>query len=142
LIVIVAAMLAGLVGMSSDAGASTTEAGRLQLKSDVAEVGEVVRGTDATGTFVLENVGGEPLKILGVKAACGCTVASFDPEIAPGGQGKVTATVKTEKFNGPIEKSVTVTTSDPANPTVVLKVKAKVVEGKDAAPRQVAERRD
>jgi len=54
-------------------------------------------------------------------------VASFDGAIPPGQVGKVTAQVRTENYRGPVEKTVTVTSSDPARPSVLLRVKANVV---------------
>lgn len=66
--------------------------------------------------------------MLGAKPACGCTVAGFDATVLPAQTGKVTATVKTEGFHGPIDKQVTLTTDDPLAPTALLHIKANVVE--------------
>jgi hypothetical protein len=86
----------------------------------------VVKGDVITHVFLIKNEGDAPLKINDVRPACGCTVAHFDKQIAPGETGKVTVRVKTQDFNGPISKAVSVLTSDSQNPKLQLVVKAKV----------------
>jgi hypothetical protein len=41
--------------------------------------------------------------------------------------GKVTAQLKTDKYSGPVEKSIAVSTNDPSNARVTLKLRAHVV---------------
>ena len=53
-------------------------------------------------------------------------MTEFDKVIHPGGVGKVTASVHTANFKGPITKSITVTTNDPAHAQTVLQLKATV----------------
>jgi len=88
---------------------------------DIVAKGEVIKHA-----FEIRNEGDEPLEISEVKPACGCTVARFDPMIAPGATGKVYADVDTLSFNGPIAKSVYVYTNDPKAPRIDLVVKADV----------------
>ncbi len=88
---------------------------------DVIAKGEVI-----VHEFEIKNEGSAMLKITDVKPACGCTVARYDREIAPGKSGIVKATVKTDNFGGPIAKSIAVFTNDPENPKLQLVVKANV----------------
>jgi len=53
-------------------------------------------------------------------------VPSFDRAIPPGGEGKITLQVKTDGFQGPIDKSAVVTSNDPVNRQITLRVKAVV----------------
>jgi hypothetical protein len=62
-------------------------------------------------------------------------VASFDEAIPPGQVGKVSAAMKTEGMRGMMEKSITVTTNDPALATVFLRLKATVVGSVVLQPR-------
>jgi hypothetical protein len=62
-------------------------------------------------------------------------VASYDEAIPPGAAGHVTATVKTARYRGPLQKGVTVTTSDPTQPQVRLAVKLNVVGSVVILPR-------
>jgi len=54
-------------------------------------------------------------------------VTEFDKVIPPGGVGKVTASLNTFPYKGPITKSVQVTTGDPGARPVVLLLKAEIV---------------
>jgi len=61
-------------------------------------------------------------------------VTEFDKVIPPGGVGKVTASLDTSRYKGPITKSVQVTTGDPGARPVVLLLKAEIVGLIDVAP--------
>ncbi len=62
-------------------------------------------------------------------------MASFDEVIPPGQVGKVTAQLKTENYRGPVEKVITVTSNDPTNPSVSLRLKANIVGSVQILPR-------
>lgn len=51
---------------------------------------------------------------------------SFDRAIPPGGEGKITLQLKTDGFQGPIDKSAVVTSNDPVNRQITLRVRADV----------------
>lgn len=55
--------------------------------------------------------------------------------IPPGGQGQVTAAIDTTRFKGPISKSVTIYTNDPANERSILSLKADILVAIDVRPR-------
>jgi hypothetical protein len=103
----------------------------------VLDAGAVARGDKVTAEFFVENRGDAPLEIKRVEPACGCTVASFDRTIEPGATGKVRAVVDTTDFAGPIAKSVTVLSNDPATPRLVLTVKVDVRTHVTASPSYV-----
>ena len=86
----------------------------------------VARGDILEHTFEIRNDGNQPLEITDVRPACGCTVAEFDKNVAPGKVGKIHAKVDTTDFMGPISKSIAVFTNDAENPKLQLVVKAKV----------------
>lgn len=86
----------------------------------------VARGEILENTFEIRNDGDAPLEIMDVRPACGCTVAEYDKDIAPGKVGKIHAKVDTTDFMGPISKSIAVFTNDAEHPKLQLVVKAKV----------------
>ncbi len=88
---------------------------------DIVAKGEIIKHT-----FTIRNEGNSVLEITEVQPACGCTVARFDPKIAPGGTGKIHADLDTLSFDGPIAKSVYVYTNDPETPRIDLVIKADV----------------
>ena len=77
----------------------------------------VAKGEVLVHDFEIRNDGDEPLLIENVRPACGCTVADFDKQIAPGQTGRIHAEMETTDFYGPISKSIAVYTSDVENPS-------------------------
>jgi len=100
----------------------------------VLDLGKAQKGDRLAADFVLENAGDATLKIKSVQPACGCTVASFDAEIAPGAKGEIHAQVDTSALHGGIAKSITVLSNDPLNPRVVLTIKAQVLAFIEVSP--------
>lgn len=92
----------------------------------IKDLGVVAKGEKAAYDFAIRNEGDAPLQIQEVRAACGCTVASYDKEIAPGQTGKVRVSVDTTTFSGAIAKGVTVITNDVATPQIELTIRAQV----------------
>lgn len=105
---------------------STGAAPKAVADQPVVDKGAVPVGDPINADFTIRNEGEGTLQILQVNPACGCTVAKFDKEIAPGGSGTVHATVDTENMAGPIAKTVTVYTNDQLNPRIQLTIKAEV----------------
>lgn len=74
--------------------------------------GTVLAGTDVNHTFKFKNVGTGPLEILAVKPGCGCTTSGeYERIIQPGAEGSIPIKMSTTKFQGPVNKSVTVHTN-------------------------------
>ena len=107
---------------------------RLTLVEPLKDFGTVPKGEKITYAFQVKNTGNADLEIIAAKPACGCTVADFDKIIKPGQTGKVTAHVDTVSFAGPISKSVTLETNDPATPTAQLTISAIVKPYVEAYP--------
>ena len=98
------------------------------------DAGHVARGGKIRHDFVLRNEGSAVLHVREVQATCGCTVASYDETVLPGGTGTVRVELDTETFRGAVTRDVTVLTSDPGNPSIVLTVRAEVHPAVDAVP--------
>lgn len=99
---------------------------KLVAAEPIKDVGKVAKSEKVEVAFVLRNDGNAPLTITDVRPTCGCTVARFDSTIAPGKTGEVHAAVDTADFNGPIAKTLTVLSNDPATPRLTLTIKAEV----------------
>ena len=77
-------------------------------------------------TFTFKNTSGKVLKILNVKASCGCTTPGWSKEeIGVGEEGYVKAKYDPRNRPGPFDKSLTVTT-DAKNPQYLLFIKGDV----------------
>jgi len=114
--------------------AAAGAAPKVVIPAPVWNAGHVARGERLATDFVIRNEGDAVLELLEVKPACGCTVASFDAKIAPGGEGKVHAELDTTGFLGAIAKGITVLTNDPANPRLQLTIQAEVESRMRATP--------
>ncbi|MFH1177151.1 MAG: DUF1573 domain-containing protein [Acidobacteriota bacterium] len=103
----------------------------------VKDFGIISKGDKLKATFEIRNTGTAPLEITAVRPTCGCTVANFDRNIAPGGTGKIQAEVDTSAFTGPITKAIIAFTNDKDNPQINLVVKAEVRSFIEVLPRQL-----
>ncbi|HQN97366.1 MAG TPA: DUF1573 domain-containing protein [Thermoanaerobaculales bacterium] len=119
------------------AGAVAAQAAgpKMVVPEKVKDTGTVAQGAVVDISFAISNEGTEPLQIKAVRPTCGCTVADYDKEIAPGGSGAVKAKLDTKDFSGPISKSILIMTNDPTEPTVSVVIKANVQPIVEVLPR-------
>lgn len=102
--------------------AQKTVADVAKFELETIDLGKVKQGVPATATFVVKNIGTEPLIIEQANPTCGCTMGDYTKSpIAPGKTGTITATYNaaaanhfdkhlTVKFGGVDElKSITIT---------------------------------
>ena len=89
----------------------------------VHNFGETWMGPTLTHAFVVKNEGDAPLEVIKVKPACGCTAAGEHPKtIAPGQSGEFPFSLNSTKLRGAYDKAITITTNDPVNPDMRLKL--------------------
>jgi len=91
----------------------------LNLESEVVDYGTIDQGSEPLRLAKFTNTGTEPLIISGAKGSCGCTVPNWpkDP-IMPGESSQIEIRYDTKR-PGAINKTVTVTSNDPAGPRVI-----------------------
>ncbi len=87
------------------------------------------RGQVVERMLTLKNAGNETLLIGEVAASCGCTgtVASTD-RLTPGATGSLKVTFNAKSFSGPVKKTITVRSNDPAHPTTTIELTAIVIQ--------------
>lgn len=98
------------------------------------DFGVIAQGDTVEHTFVFENKGIKPLKILSARGSCGCTVPSYSKEeIAPGKKGKVFVRFNSAGKSGQQNKTVTLVTNieNPARRQVVLTLRGRVSTEED-----------
>lgn len=114
-------LLAGL------AGAQSEPAPKMEIPVKDYNAGVIQKGQKVEYAFEIRNSGKAPLQILEAKPGCGCTVAEYDKEIAPGKSGRIKAVMDTSTFSyGEQGKSITVRSNDPVQPSVTLQLRAVV----------------
>ncbi len=77
--------------------------------------------------FVFTNSGSSPIKIVNVRASCGCTTPAWTKEeVQPGKNGFIKASYNPKNRPGAFHKTLTVTTSEEANNIIVLRINGQV----------------
>jgi len=128
---------AGVVVLTVFAGVAVDAADgpKLVVAEKIRDMGTVAQGEVLNVDFELVNEGDETLLIKAVRPTCGCTVADFDREIAPGKTGYVKAKLETRDFSGPISKSILIMTNDAQDPTLTVVIKTVVHPYVEILPR-------
>lgn len=90
--------------------------------------GTIKQGEVANTAFTLTNTGKSDLIIRKTKASCGCTVVQPDKTvIKPGESAEIKASFNSKGRKGKQSKNIDVTTNDPNNPVIKLKITGTVV---------------
>ena len=115
-------------------------AGGPQIRFDkvVHEFGEIAPGSYNNCQFKFKNVGDELLKIVNIKADCGCTVPTLEKkEYAPGESGTIKIKYHATSRGASVTRNTVVTTNQKTNPKITLKMKAKIVSKVSVAPSRL-----
>ena len=89
--------------------------------------GSVLAGEKVVYAFKFRNTGQEDLELIQVKASCGCTATAPKDKIIPGGgESEIVATFDSRGRSGLQQKTITVTTNDPDQKTIILRLKVMV----------------
>lgn len=106
----------------------TAEAAAPRVSAPVTshDFGKVFEDKALSHTFVIKNEGDAPLRVEDVDPDCACTVADYDGVIPPGGEGRLTLTIKPFSVLRNFLKKTTVKFNDPARPELVLTTKGYV----------------
>jgi hypothetical protein len=113
----------------SSFGVINAQTGKIKFEKTTHDFGTLKEEINkASVKFNFTNVGTGDLKIVNVRASCGCTATDYTKGvIKPGGKGYVVATYFTKGRPGPFRKSITVTTNDVDSPNRILFIKGKVI---------------
>ncbi|MDQ3071660.1 MAG: DUF1573 domain-containing protein [Bacteroidota bacterium] len=108
--------------------AEKAKAPRVNMPEFEHDFGTITQGEVVSYDFQIFNRGRQDLKILKVKASCGCTATEpAKTLLKPNEASEIKVTYHSDGKKGLEEKHVTVYTNDPANPVITLKIKANVL---------------
>jgi len=96
---------------------------KLSLSQNTHDFGLVSEDVELRHSFVIQNTGDAPLAIEYIDPDCACTAADYDKQIAPGGQGKITLSIKAFSVLRQFTKRTKVFTNDPGQREFVLIMK-------------------
>lgn len=103
------------------------KAPKITFEKKTHDFGKLKQGEIAKTEFVFTNSGKGKLNIRATKANCGCTVSTPDEStLKSGDSSTISVTFNSEGRRGRQQKTVTVFSNDPTNPTQQLTIKADV----------------
>lgn len=93
------------------------------------DFGNIAEGVTVSHNFIITNNGDDVLKLLDVKAGCGCTVAKLDKtELKPGESTRIKVDFNSTGRVGKQTKDVVITSNDNSNSKLTLTVTAFIEE--------------
>lgn len=93
------------------------------------DFGKVRKGDVLKHIFVLRNKTGKTLNIKQVGTSCGCTASEVKKKnLLPGTSTEIQVTFETEKYLGPVQQFIYVTTDDLDNPILRFIIKAEIIK--------------
>ena len=99
----------------------------ISFETPVFKFGKVRQGEEIRHDFKFTNRGSQTLIIEDVRPSCGCTTAGqWVKSLEPGQSGVIPIKLNTDRFKGPLTKSVTVRSNDPKRTNVYLKIEGEV----------------
>jgi hypothetical protein len=120
-------MVLAVAALAVATGATAFAQGKLEVVGGDTYDWGAVAPARLKGTIEIKNVGDDTLKITNVKPSCGCTTAPIDKNVLlPGESGKINVEIDMVTRTGPQTKTITVSSSDPKNPTQIIYLKADV----------------
>lgn len=110
-----------------------------KFTQETIDFGKVKVDNPPTATFIVKNIGKEPLIIENANPTCGCTIGDYTKSpIAPGKEGWIKATFNA-KAVGAFDKHLTVKFAG-VNETKTITIKGEVLSSEDYAKIQPAEK--
>ncbi len=106
------------------------KAPKISFGTKTHDFGTIAQGEVAKTEFTFTNSGKGDLHIRSTKANCGCTVSQPDKKMLKSGESSTIAvTFNSQGRRGKQQKTITVFSDDPTNPTQQLTIKARVNAG-------------
>lgn len=126
--------------------ASESKRPQAELNTKLQDLGQMKVSDVKSADFIIKNAGQKPLQITNVSTSCNCTFAQIEIDgkksprfsmhknpawtgaITPQKEAKITVTYEPSLMpvKGAVERDVLLTTNDPQNPNISLKVTAVV----------------
>jgi hypothetical protein len=99
------------------------------------DFGDIVQGDVVKFTFKVRNEGDAPLEIT-ARPSCGCVTPHYDRVIQPKQEGVIEAELRSTGFRGAQIKTIQVTTNDPDQPNLTLRLTANIKTAFEVRPSE------
>lgn len=118
------------------AAATNVAGGKIQFATPIYDFGKVKSGEVVKYSYIFTNGGEQVLEIRDVHA-CGCIVfGDWTKKVEPGHTGSIPMSYNSAGFpSGPVGKTISVTSSDKAQPTAILQFKGAIWREVDVNPQ-------
>jgi len=100
------------------------------------DFGEVAQGDNVKFTFKVRNEGDAPLEIT-ARPSCGCVTPHYDRVIQPKQEGVLEAELRTAGFRGNQIKTIQITSNDPDQPNLTLRLTANIKTAFEIRPSEM-----
>jgi hypothetical protein len=108
---------------------------RITFDKVTHDFGTIKAGKKVDTEYVFKNTGKSELIIRKTKASCGCTATQPEKtRLKPGESSKIKATYDSTGKKGNENKTITVISNDPTNPSIVLTIKGVVEDDSSTQP--------
>lgn len=108
---------------SSYSATELANAARIEFEETLFNFGKMEQKSSVTHEFAFKNTGKSNLILRKISSSCGCTAVTPKAKvIAPGQASVIEAIFSSGSRRGRQNKSITIITNDPKNPTVILRV--------------------
>jgi hypothetical protein len=129
LFLIILALLAGSLVLKAQEEKSENNGPQISFDKETHDYGEIFMHGDGNCVFTFTNTGNEPLLLTNVRAGCGCTVPQWPREpVLPGDSAEIKVRYTTLNRPHSINRSIVVTSNAANKPSLVLRLRGKVVE--------------
>lgn len=123
-----------LICILASLGYAQRAGAKIFAKQNHYDFGKIKAGEKVIHDFVIQNKGGDTLKINNVQAGCGCTAAKPGKNILlPGESTKINVKFDSNGRKGKQNKTVNVNSNDKANPNLLLTFTADIIEQADSS---------
>ena len=96
---------------------------KIQFATNMYNYGRQIAGTLVNYKFVFTNTGDQMLEVPAAQGSCHCTTAGdWTRQVEPGKTGIIPVTFNSTGFSGQLTRTVTITSNDKTQPTVVLQL--------------------
>ncbi|MHC4636286.1 MAG: DUF1573 domain-containing protein [Planctomycetota bacterium] len=117
---------------------ASTNGAKISFEQNVHDFGQLNLNEKAKCEFKFKNTGTEQLTIGRIRTSCGCTVPTLDKsEYKPGERGVIKVSFNGQCTPGRMSKSITVPTNDSENKSVILKIKAQIIDFVIVSPDKI-----
>src|SRR5690348_2598334 len=109
------------------APADTNAGPKIDFATPTYDFGRTKSGDPVKYTYYFTNTGNQVLELTRVQPSCGCTTAGeFSKKVEPGQAGSIPIQFNSGNFNGPVFKTITVSSNAKNQPTTVLQLRGTI----------------